>query len=196
MKKKYIPNALSIFRLSTVWILLPVAYFKKDILFTVLYCLIGFTDALDGFLARKYHWESEFGAKIDNLGDTGLFVCAFVSLIFLRKPTFEDPVKCIATLFVGVALKVFIFTLTKIRFGEFNTMHTYSNKALGLVMFSFVPICFLRGEVAFGTVLFVVACAALTVLEDAYILLKSETYNVDHKGLLGEKLSARRRPAA
>jgi len=33
----------------------------------------------------------------------------------------------------------------------------------------------------------VTACIALTVAEDTYILLRSETYNVNHKGLLFEK---------
>ncbi|MCL2494941.1 MAG: CDP-alcohol phosphatidyltransferase family protein [Oscillospiraceae bacterium] len=186
---RQIPNALSIFRLVGSFSLLAITQIPDRAVmraaFTLTYLIVGGTDALDGWIARKWHFESEFGAKIDNIADTCVFVTGFVSLLFLLR--LYPSLPSIAVLSLGAALKVFSFALTKVRFGEWNTMHTYTNKALGVVMFSAVPVCVWMGEINFWAVVAVTACIALTVAEDTYILLTSETYNVNHKGLLFEK---------
>ncbi|MDR2687421.1 MAG: CDP-alcohol phosphatidyltransferase family protein [Oscillospiraceae bacterium] len=187
--KRQIPNAISIFRLVTCFSLLGITQIPDRpamrLAFTLVYGLVGLTDVLDGWIARKFHLESAFGAKIDNIADTCVFAVGFISLLFLLRLYPSAP--SVLVLALGAALKVFSFALTKVRFGEWNTMHTYTNKALGCVLFASVPVCVWMGEINFWAVVGVVACIALTVAEDTYILLTSETYNVNHKGLLFEK---------
>jgi len=187
--KRQIPNAISIFRLVTCFSLLGITQipdrFTMRLTFTLVYGLVGLTDVLDGWIARKYSLQSELGAKLDNIADTCVFAVGFISLLFLLK--LYPSVRSILVLVVGVVLKVFSFALTKIRFGEWNTMHTYSNKGLGCILFGSVPLCVWMGEINFWAVVGVVGCIALTVAEDTYILLTSKTYNVNHKGLLFEK---------
>ena len=198
---KHVPNAISLFRLIAIGPLLFIARLENNPLpfirdnpvpFVILFVIIGATDALDGFLARKYHVESEFGAKLDNAADTLVFIVGFVSLVFLRRPKFDGTLRCVAVLLLGVALKVFSFTLTRVRFGSWNSMHTYTNKALGVVMFLAVPTFFWLGKISFPAALVVAGMMALTVAEDTYILLTSETYRVDHKGLIAERLAKRK----
>lgn len=44
--------------------------------FYMVYILCGFTDMLDGFVARKTHSESDIGAKLDSIADiTFVAVC-------------------------------------------------------------------------------------------------------------------------
>ena len=186
---KHIPNAISVFRLVTCFSLLGITQIPNRgtmrIVFTIVYCLVGFTDALDGWIARKYNLQSELGAKLDNIADTCVFAVGFVSLLFLLK--LYPSLRSVAVMCVGAVLKVFIFLLTKIRFGSLNSMHTYSNKVLGVLLFLSVPMCVWMNEINFWHVTAVIGCLALTVAEDAYILLTSKEYNVDHKGLLFEK---------
>lgn len=72
MKKLGIPNMLSIFRL----ILLPifvVLYFAlgKEYRYVcaIIWVVSGLTDVLDGFIARKFHMESDLGRFLDPLAD-------------------------------------------------------------------------------------------------------------------------------
>ena len=187
--KKQIPNIISVFRLFTCFSLLAITQIEDPRAmrwtFTAVYFFVGFTDVLDGWIARRFNLQSELGAKLDNIADTCVFCVGFTCLIFLLK--LHPSVPSIVTLAIGAALKVFSFALTKIRFGEWNSMHTYSNKALGCVLFASVPVCVLLNSINYWAVLGVTICIALTVAEDTYILLTSETYNVNHKGLLFEK---------
>jgi len=49
----------------------------------VLFAVAGFSDALDGFLAKHYHWESRLGSILDPLADKLLLVASFATLTCL-----------------------------------------------------------------------------------------------------------------
>ena len=49
----------------------------------VLFAVAGFSDALDGFLAKHYHWESRLGSILDPLADKLLLVASFATLTWL-----------------------------------------------------------------------------------------------------------------
>lgn len=49
----------------------------------VLFAAAGFSDALDGFLAKHYHWESRLGSILDPLADKLLLVASFAALTWL-----------------------------------------------------------------------------------------------------------------
>lgn len=45
-----------------------------------IFMLAGFTDAVDGFLARRFSWQSELGSLLDPLADKTMMVATFMSL--------------------------------------------------------------------------------------------------------------------
>ena len=49
-----------------------------------LFGIAALSDALDGFLARRYGWQSRLGAMLDPLADKVLLVSAFLSLTFIK----------------------------------------------------------------------------------------------------------------
>jgi cardiolipin synthase len=75
-----IPNIISLGRVIMVpvifWLLvtgqLQPAFF--------LFLLAGISDAVDGFLAKRFGWETELGAYLDPLADKLLIVSIFVAL--------------------------------------------------------------------------------------------------------------------
>jgi cardiolipin synthase (CMP-forming) len=75
-----LPNILSFARLMAV----PLAIFLMlDGDYTLAFWLFvaaGLTDALDGFLAKRYGWETELGSYLDPLADKALLVSVFVVL--------------------------------------------------------------------------------------------------------------------
>ena len=64
---RHIPNMFSLLRILLSVLLIPLLPIR--IVFTVVYIAIGITDLLDGLIARKYGYESDFGAKLDSIAD-------------------------------------------------------------------------------------------------------------------------------
>ena len=79
---KHIPNALTIVR----FILIPfIAYFiltGKYIGAFIMLTISGLTDILDGFIARKFNFITNFGKLIDPLADKATQVSVLASLTF------------------------------------------------------------------------------------------------------------------
>ena len=65
----FIPNLLSIIRIALVYPILNNIYvgnFETSIIF---FLIASFTDALDGYLARKMDWQTELGRILDPVAD-------------------------------------------------------------------------------------------------------------------------------
>jgi cardiolipin synthase (CMP-forming) len=75
-----IPNFITIARLIgvpvVVWLIIADQYFAAVSLFI----LAGVSDAVDGFIAKRYGATSELGAFLDPIADKALLVSVFVTL--------------------------------------------------------------------------------------------------------------------
>ncbi len=83
MKRSDLPNILTVFRFLLVP---PVVFYMLNHKFgpaLIVFAIAGFSDALDGFLARRYHWTSRVGALMDPLADKLLMVSSFLTLGWL-----------------------------------------------------------------------------------------------------------------
>lgn len=86
-----IPNLLSSFRLLMAPLFLYL-FIQEDLLLRgislVVFAIAAITDAVDGYLARKYDVESEVGIFLDPLADKFLTFAGFVCLPFLDASQF------------------------------------------------------------------------------------------------------------
>lgn len=80
---KHIPNALTIIRLLLVAPFLVCLSSHQFVLAFYIFIIAGFTDALDGRLARGFAWQSRFGAIVDPLADKILITASFIGLAWL-----------------------------------------------------------------------------------------------------------------
>ncbi|MBL8564559.1 MAG: CDP-alcohol phosphatidyltransferase family protein [Hyphomicrobiaceae bacterium] len=75
-----IPNIITLVRVMLVpvvfWLLLTGEVKPAFYLFVV----AGISDAVDGFLAKRFGWATELGAYLDPLADKLLLVCIFIAL--------------------------------------------------------------------------------------------------------------------
>jgi len=80
---RHIPNLLCILRMVAViplvWLLVDGAYQYA----LALFFLAGFTDGLDGFLAKRFDWRSHLGGILDPLADKLLLVSSFAALAWI-----------------------------------------------------------------------------------------------------------------
>jgi cardiolipin synthase len=78
-----LPNLISVGRILLVgpvaWSLVTERYTTTLLLFTV----AGVSDALDGFLAKRYGWTSRLGSLLDPLADKLLLVTVFVLMTWV-----------------------------------------------------------------------------------------------------------------
>jgi len=79
------PNLITVFRAMLVpvvfWLLM--AGHTQSAL--ILFIIAGVSDALDGFLAKRYNWQTELGAYLDPLADKLLLVSVFIALGSLQE---------------------------------------------------------------------------------------------------------------
>lgn len=80
---KNIPNALTLFRLALIAPFLIYLYHQEYVGAFYTFMLAGFTDGLDGWLARHFHWQSFFGSFVDPLADKLLVASSFISLALI-----------------------------------------------------------------------------------------------------------------
>lgn len=80
---QHLPNLISIAR---ILLTLPVAYLLLQQRFSealLLFFVAGVSDALDGYLAKRFGWHSRLGSILDPLADKLLLVTAFVCLAWV-----------------------------------------------------------------------------------------------------------------
>jgi cardiolipin synthase len=75
-----IPNFITLGRIMSVpvifWLLLSG---QSKFAFFVFVCA-GISDAVDGYLAKRFHWDTELGSYLDPLADKLLIVSIFIAL--------------------------------------------------------------------------------------------------------------------
>ncbi len=80
MRARDIPNLLCVLRIILT---VPIAWAIIDgqyPLALVLFFIAGVTDGLDGFLAKRFSWQSRLGGLLDPAADKLLLVTAFLTL--------------------------------------------------------------------------------------------------------------------
>lgn len=78
-----IPNAITIMRLILVPVLLLLLNRGEYGWALLIFAIAGISDGLDGYLARKYKLESQFGGFLDPVADKVLMIGTYVSLVML-----------------------------------------------------------------------------------------------------------------
>ncbi len=85
MNPRFIPNIITIARFILVLPLLISLFSENYKIAFYIFIVAGFTDGIDGILARYFQWTSRFGAMADPLADKLLLVSSFITLAWLGK---------------------------------------------------------------------------------------------------------------
>jgi CDP-diacylglycerol--glycerol-3-phosphate 3-phosphatidyltransferase len=187
---KHVPNTLSGLRIILSVALLFLTDQKHIWLFVAVYLLNGLTDVLDGKIARHFQVESSLGSKLDAVGDSMLFGCALICMVFLADLK-VDLFRCLAVMSFGVVYKIANVFVTRVRFKQWNMMHTIMNKTVFVALYFYVPIFLVLGEVNFRMVAAISLFICLACAEETVTLMRLEEYDVNCKGVLGEKVAGK-----
>ncbi|MEO5340830.1 MAG: CDP-alcohol phosphatidyltransferase family protein [Magnetococcus sp. MYC-9] len=80
-----LPNILSLLRILSVPLLIWLILEEHPQEALWLFVCAGLTDALDGFIAKRLHMETELGRYLDPLADKFLLLSGFITLTFLER---------------------------------------------------------------------------------------------------------------
>lgn len=148
--------------------------------FKWLLALSFLTDAFDGFLARKLKNESDWGARLDSIGDDLTFAVAVTGLAITR-PAFIMQEWLIVAVLLALFLLQLLLALKK--YGRLTSFHTYLAKIAALLQASFLLSAFFFEEIYYP--LFYAACAVtvLDLLEEIALVLILPEWRANVRGL-------------
>jgi len=164
--KKHIANIITASRIvfSLPLLVLPLL----SAWFGALYLLCGFTDMIDGTVARKTGAVSEFGAKLDTVSDfVFMLVCAVRILPILRIPVW---------LWVWIVLialaKILNIALVFIAKKKLISIHSVSGKITGFALF-LLPLSLTFIESTYSVAMICVL-ATVAVAQEACLVKKGQ----------------------
>ena len=164
--KKHLANILTGLRILGSMLLLFVPVFSAA--FYGLYLLCGFTDMIDGTVARKTGSASRFGEKLDTAADIVFVAAALIRFL----PNLPIPQwlwiwgGAIAVIKIGNILLEYVFRK------EFTAYHTVLNKVTGFLLFLLpltVPIVEFR-----YSAMAVCAVATVSAIQESIYIVKKE----------------------
>ena len=137
-----LPNLLSLLRLLTVPVLLGLAWTGMGVpFFWVLVSSLG-TDALDGYLARRWGQLTELGARLDSWADLTTWLALPVCGWWLRPAALMPELPVLLTGLLGYLLSVAVGWR---KFGRLIAYHTWGAKVLSVAAGMAVLIFFAGG---------------------------------------------------
>ena len=101
--------------------------------FNILYLIAGFTDIIDGNIARKTNVVSELGAKFDTVADFIFIVVCLIKLI----PVLIIPIYLLIWTGIIAIIKIINIILGFIVKKKFVAVHSILNKVTGIMLFVF-----------------------------------------------------------
>jgi CDP-diacylglycerol--glycerol-3-phosphate 3-phosphatidyltransferase len=77
-----IPNLLTVSRVVAIPAIVILLYYEWNWWATLTFVLVGVSDGVDGYIARKYQYESKLGMLLDPLADKLIVVSTMIMLLW------------------------------------------------------------------------------------------------------------------
>lgn len=84
----YIPNLLTVLRIAATPVLVMLLTYEMFPGALLLFVLAGVSDGLDGYIAKRFHYETRLGAILDPVADKVLLVSCFIVLTVMNQLPF------------------------------------------------------------------------------------------------------------
>jgi len=167
---KHLPNFITLLRIVGTACLLWLKPFTVP--FYVVYTLSGMSDALDGWVARKYNLISEFGAKLDSAADLMYYAVMIIRIFPVLWVTLPKWI----WILVGTVtlLRLISYGVAAVKFKRFAALHTIMNKITGAMVFA-LPYM-IKTPAAFPFCLGICAVSGIGTTQDLIFHIRSKEY--------------------
>ena len=166
--KKHIANMVTSIRIFGSVCMLCTSVFSP--LFYCIYLLCGFTDMIDGTIARKTNADTSFGSQFDSIADLIFLSAASIKIL----PAIDLPnllwLSCLIVFIMKIAAVIWRYILVQ----RFEFQHTLLNKLTGFLLF-LLPLSLPFAEIKYSAGL-VCTVAFLSAIQE----LKTVAPNANH----------------
>ena len=159
---KNVANILTGFRILGSLLLLFFPAFSE--VFYLLYFLCGFTDMIDGTVARMTGSTSEFGSKLDTAADLAFVTASLIKLL----PAIHIPGWLWIWGSAIAMIKISNIVLGYISKKQFISLHTAMNKITGMLLF-LLPLTLSFAELKYSAMA-VCSMASFAAIQEAVYL--------------------------
>lgn len=175
----YMVTGITLYRIITAPLLLALIIFKQPEVFKWLLACSFLTDAIDGYLARRFKVTSLLGAKLDSIGDDLTVFAGLIGIVVFKPEFLRKEIGLIIFLLALFLLQV-IFAL--VRYGKITTFHTYAAKLAAILQGSFLILIFFLPEPLY--ILFYVAAfmTAYDLVEEIILVFLLPKWEANVKG--------------
>ena len=156
-------NLITGFRILCSLLLLMFDVFSMG--FYITYILCGFSDMIDGSVARKTNSVSAFGAKFDTTADLVFVAVSMIKLL----PIINLPNWLLVWIAAIGVIRIFNIIWGYVRNKKFISLHTGMNKITGLLLF-FLPFILSCIELRYSSTAVCSIATIASVQEGLYIV--------------------------
>jgi phosphatidylglycerophosphate synthase len=176
----YLINGITFYRLFSAPFLLALAYNGNLEIFKWLLTLSFFTDAIDGFLSRKFNVSSLFGAKLDSIADDATILVAVLSLWILKKQFITDH-----WLAIGILLTLFAIQTSAalFKYRKITSFHTYLAKTAAVLQGVFFILFFFEAGISTWIFYAAVLVTGIELVEEFFLVFVLPEWKANVKGL-------------
>ena len=164
---KHIANILTFCRIigSILFLFFP----TFSTAFYITYLLCGFSDMIDGTIARKTNSISKFGSQLDTIADTIFIVVAMFKIL----PTIHLPLLLWIWCGIIALIKISNIVLGYAFKKQFISLHTIMNKVTGLMLF-LLPFTISFIELKY-TATVVCTIATFSAIQEGFYIIRDRT---------------------
>jgi len=173
-------NGITLYRLvSTVFLVYLIVKGNID-LFKWLLAVSFFTDAIDGFLARRFKVVSELGSRMDSIADDLTILVAMVGLYFFKYDFLKQHY-----IYFIILLGLFVMqnAVAVIRYRRFTSFHTLLAKMAAILQGCFLILIFFLPQPLMFLFYSAVAITAIQLLEEIILVFILPGWQMDVKGI-------------
>jgi len=173
-------NAITLYRSVVFPVLIFLIFTNRFDVFKWMLIISFLTDAVDGFLARKYKANSILGAKLDSVGDDLTILAAVVGLAVAKM-------EFLKTHWVIFAIPLSLFFIQVIgaflRYGKLSSYHTYLAKTAAVFQGFFMCSMFLFVEPPYWLFYATGVITTLELIEEIIIVAVLPEWKTNVRGL-------------
>ena len=117
----------------------------QENLFAIFLVINLLTDAIDGYIARRFKMETEIGARLDAFADYFTYVLVFIGLFVFKM---DDLRPYLVSVIIFISMLVLTVIVSLIKFRKFHSYHTFIEKTGGYIQALFFISLFTIGLIA------------------------------------------------
>jgi CDP-diacylglycerol--glycerol-3-phosphate 3-phosphatidyltransferase len=127
-----LPNLVSFIRILLAPVLFYFAFTQKPVWFLAALMFSGFTDVLDGFLARTLHQVTTLGSRLDSWGDFTIYTTMAICAWILWPDIVAEELISYVVIVISITSPVIVGLL---KFRTITSYHTWTVKVAVVVTF-------------------------------------------------------------